>query len=456
LLSAFALPAPAAGETGTASAGINYYGGLEAGGYVNGSANDGSPKAFVTIVIFDKKYNFIDVSYQRVANSGDLLSATYIVKEPGYAFMYVSNENSLARNVYFDDVVMTHKTSAVIAMNDYYSFGAEFNSFERENAVPNRYKFNAGSELVNDLDLQVYLTDHRVYDPWGRIGWWQVDPKTDAQESWSPYHFSYDNPIRYNDPKGDCPPGFPCSDLFRAAVSDAVAHPDGIGAHALGVGMGLGNSAGGLVNAVTHPGETLQGLGNLAVASFAGNPAAAMQIDNHLGTNSYGTMMGLSQAVANGANNLVNGNGIQRGTVLGEIGGAILGSKGVGLGLKLGGNALSIGLRSVTTSDGFLFGSMSIKAPFNIPVQRFGAMSIGGQSAFGLRTGSSVFSARAFNAILPRWNNLTNYTTGIIPRGTSIRIGITAPQGLRFPGGLPQINVRPRLVTNQSTTLLNR
>lgn len=321
--------------------------------------------------------------------------------------------------------------------------------------MPNRYKFNGGSELVTDLDLQIYHTEHREYDPWGRLGWWQIDPKTEAQENWSPYHFSYDNPIRYNDPKGDCPPGTPCFGLLNLAIADAAVHPNGVGAHTLGVAQGLQNSAEGLVNAVSHPVQTLQGLGNLALAGVAGNPASAMQMDMALGTNSYGTMMGVSQAVANGANNLINGNGIQRGTVLGEIGGAILGSKGLGAGLRLGGNALSVGLRSVTTSDGFLFGSMSIKAPFNIPVQRFGAMSVSGESAFGLRTGSSAFAARTFNAILPKWNNLTNYTIGTIPKGTGIRIGITAPQGLRFPGGFPQINVKPRLVINQSTRLVN-
>lgn len=137
------------------------------------------------------------------------------------------------------------------------------------------------------------------------------------------------------------------------------------------------------------------------------------------------------------------------------MGGAILGSKGLGTGLRLGGNALSVGLRSVTTSDGFLFGSLSIKAPFNIPVQRFGAMSITGESAFGLRTGSSTFMARTFNAILPKWNNLTNFTIGTIPKGTGIRIGITAPQGLKFPGLFPQINVKPSLVVSQSTKLVN-
>jgi hypothetical protein len=203
----------------------------------------------------------------------------------------------------------------------------------------------------------------------------------------------------------------------------------------------------GLYNAVTNPGQTLAGLGNLALAGVAGNPAAAMQMDAALGTNSYGAMAGLTNAISTGANNLIHGNGLQRGQVIGEIGGAILGSKGLGAGLSA--------LRGAATAEGFLFGSVSIRAPFNIPVQRFGAMSIGGQSAFGLRTGTSPFVARTFSAITPRMNNLTNFTIGTIPRGTGLRIGITAPQGLRFPGGLLQLQVRPRLVINQTTKLVN-
>lgn len=94
---------------------------------------------------------------------------------------------------------------------DYYPFGATFNSYSRENSVPNKYLFNKGSELVDDLGVQIYLTDLREYDPWGRLGWWQIDSKADlgGQVSWTPYHYSYNNPIRYNDPKGDCPPDNP-------------------------------------------------------------------------------------------------------------------------------------------------------------------------------------------------------------------------------------------------------
>lgn len=56
-----------------------------------------------------------------------------------------------------------------------------------------------------------------MYDP--AIGrWWQVDPKSDFGDmvSWSPYNYSFNNPIRYNDPFGDCPPGVKCGDVVES------------------------------------------------------------------------------------------------------------------------------------------------------------------------------------------------------------------------------------------------
>jgi len=37
----------------------------------------------------------------------DLMSREYTIKEEGYVFMYVSNENATLVDVYFDDIVMT-------------------------------------------------------------------------------------------------------------------------------------------------------------------------------------------------------------------------------------------------------------------------------------------------------------------------------------------------------------
>lgn len=112
--------------------------------------------------------------------------------------------------MYFDDFKVEHVKSPIIQSQSYYPFGAEFDSFGRENSLLNQYKFNGGNELQDELDLNVLMADLRTYDPWGRLGWWQIDPKVDNFYDQSPYQFSFNNPIRYNDPKGDCPPGMDC------------------------------------------------------------------------------------------------------------------------------------------------------------------------------------------------------------------------------------------------------
>jgi RHS repeat-associated protein len=75
----------------------------------------------------------------------------------------------------------------------------------------NKRKFNKGSELQNEefsdgSGLNWYDVMARTYD--AQLGrFMQVDPIADEenQESYSVYHYSYNNPIRYNDPDGKAP-----------------------------------------------------------------------------------------------------------------------------------------------------------------------------------------------------------------------------------------------------------
>ena len=100
-----------------------------------------------------------------------------------------------------------------------------FNSYSRENSLENRYLYNQGTgektfktERVYDLGLNVDQSKYRTYDYiTGR--WWQVDPKADkgGQESWSPYQYAFDNPVRNNDPEGDI-----CVPCVTAAVGAVI------------------------------------------------------------------------------------------------------------------------------------------------------------------------------------------------------------------------------------------
>ena len=118
---------------------------------------------------------------------------------------------------------------------------------------------------------------------------------------------------------------------------------------------------------------------------------------------------------------------------------------------------LPLGLgKGLTTMDGFLIRGFTIKTPVNIPVQRFGNMNLGRADYWGLRIGTSKFANRFFGAIKPSWNNLTQYTLGVIPKGASIKFGLIGPQGLRYLGGSFQFITKSKNVINQSSKIISR
>ena len=112
--------------------------------------------------------------------------------------------------------------------------------------------------------------------------------------------------------------------------------------------------------------------------------------------------------------------------------------------------------KSLTTDDGFLIKGFQINAPFDIPVQRFGGMSLKKDDFWGLSIGKSEFLNRTFVAILPEWNTLEVLTQGTIPKGTNIKFGILGPQGLKYPGGLLQFVVPSKEVLFQKSEIISR
>ena len=179
------------------------------------------PKAFLNYIMFDKNFNPVlptvdpsQTNYVRVttdayedgktnATNGkahQLLTATVTVKEPGYMYIYLSNEEASRVEVYFDDFKVTHTPSPVIRMDDYYPFGTPMQSYTRENTLLQNYLFN-NKEQQDELGLAWQDYGARFYDP--SIGkWLTVDPKSGKFDMWSPYSFSADNPVLLTDPDG--------------------------------------------------------------------------------------------------------------------------------------------------------------------------------------------------------------------------------------------------------------
>lgn len=67
--------------------------------------------------------------------------------------------------------------------------------------LENKYKFNEGTELTNDLGLEWYETSFRSYD--SQLGrFHQIDPVAGVAFNFSPYTYVQNNPLLFNDPLG--------------------------------------------------------------------------------------------------------------------------------------------------------------------------------------------------------------------------------------------------------------
>jgi RHS repeat-associated protein len=135
-----------------------------------------------------------DVTHELMA------SPTITITQPGYIYIYLSNEETSPVEVYFDDFRVTNTKSAVVQVDDYYPFGLAFNSYNRENTTPNQYKFS-GKEEQDELDLGWMDYGARMYQP-EITRWNKIDPLSDAYYSHSPYSFVLGNPVSNIDVKG--------------------------------------------------------------------------------------------------------------------------------------------------------------------------------------------------------------------------------------------------------------
>ena len=91
----------------------------------------------------------------------------------------------------------------VVGRDDYYPFGLTMPWRSSNSSNPNDdYKFT-GYELDNEARLTMYHAGARGYDPVINR-FWQIDPLFDqgAQNGWSPYHYTMNNPLNRIDPTG--------------------------------------------------------------------------------------------------------------------------------------------------------------------------------------------------------------------------------------------------------------
>lgn len=169
------------------------------------------PKAYLNFALFNDQFKLVEDNsgVRQVQESPDQLQTLaadkIVMKESGFLYVYTSNET--AQDVFFDNVAVVLEQGAVLEETHYYPFGLTMSGVSTKAVGPleNRYKYN-GIERIGDLGLEDYDAKFRELDP--QIGrWWEVDPKTESMEMWSPYVSNYDNPLRYSDFLGDEPGG---------------------------------------------------------------------------------------------------------------------------------------------------------------------------------------------------------------------------------------------------------
>ncbi|MDD2793852.1 MAG: hypothetical protein PHD73_11780 [Sediminibacterium sp.] len=173
----------------------------------------GKPKAYVNWLLLDEQYRYAGGGYEQVGDNEEFkthIKTGLTVNKNGYLYIYVSNETPNV-DVFFDNVQVSHVRGPLLEETHYYPFGLTMAGISSKAAgkLENRFKYNGNKlesgEFSDGSGLEMYDFNARTYDQ--QIGrFMQIDPEVeDGQESWTPYHFGFNNPPLRSDPDGKNP-----------------------------------------------------------------------------------------------------------------------------------------------------------------------------------------------------------------------------------------------------------
>ncbi len=161
------------------------------------------------------------------------------IPENGYLVSILKNENN--KETLLDEFELrTYGTqkARIIQENHYEPFGMTLQGLDyvAEDTRKNSFLFG-GKELSQEMGLEGYDFVNRGYDPQKGI-FNQIDPLADKMRRWTPYHYCFDNPLRYIDPDGMLPGDYYTRDGNHVAtdnindnkayvVDKATPHSDG-------------------------------------------------------------------------------------------------------------------------------------------------------------------------------------------------------------------------------------
>ncbi|MEO9484861.1 MAG: DUF6443 domain-containing protein [Ekhidna sp.] len=203
--------------------------------FANNNLPNNETRAYLQYIFFDANYAFKEegTSYQEVTSASLGKFAKYesgvlSFDEPGYLFVYLVNETNENKDVYFDDLKITHSSTAesfkVSQVNDYYPFGLPTsNSWRSEGYIDPGLLYQSSYASYDSL-TGYYDFLSRSYDPvLGRF--FAVDP---AGQYSSPYLGMGNAPHMGIDPNGEIF-GFIAGALFAAAGQAGVQSLNGNG-----------------------------------------------------------------------------------------------------------------------------------------------------------------------------------------------------------------------------------
>jgi RHS repeat-associated protein len=177
------------------------------------ASTGGTPRAYINWILFDENFNPIrsGSGFDLINTTADNVKShhsTVSIGVSGFLYVYCSNESN--NDVFFDNLQVVQTRGPLLENNSYYPFGLAMAGISdraaKTNYSENKYRFNGRNELQNKefsdgSGLELYDAVHRMYDPQiGRFA--QLDELGEVALGWSPYSFSFDNPIRFNDPLG--------------------------------------------------------------------------------------------------------------------------------------------------------------------------------------------------------------------------------------------------------------
>ncbi len=152
-------------------------------GYIGSGSETTLPAAYLQYIVFDTNRNptgqkgFFRVSTASNMTKAKVSMPQITIEQPGFIYIFVYNRSNSSNWVYFDELLVTHVHSSVVAGADYYPFGLVMNGREITDE-PYRWGYQGQYAQENDStgwnEFQLRMYDARFGrwlspDPYGQF-----------------------------------------------------------------------------------------------------------------------------------------------------------------------------------------------------------------------------------------------------------------------------------------------